>query len=93
MFGYSSGSPTRFDTDDVVARSLSVSWRLGPAMAALPGGFHGLAARALDGLDAGTWRPLHTAYPLEEAARAHADLEARRTVGKVVLVSGRATER
>ena len=35
---------------------------------------------------AGEWQPLVTAYPLAEAARAHADLEDRATMGKVVLV-------
>jgi NADPH2:quinone reductase len=85
MFGFSAGSPTRFDTADVVGRSLSVSWRLGPAMQALPGGINGLAARSLERLAAGRWQPLVTRYPLADAARAHADLESRRTMGKVVL--------
>lgn len=86
MFGYSAGEPTRFDTDDVVSRGISVGWSLGPRMQALPGGIPGLAARALDRVGAGAWRPLVTTYPLAEAARAHADLEARRALGKVVLV-------
>ncbi len=85
MFGYSAGSPTRFDTGDVVERGLTVGWSLGPRMVALPGGIPGLAARSLERLAAGGWRPLVSAYPLAEAAAAHADLEQRRTVGKVVL--------
>lgn len=32
------------------------------------------------------WPPAGARYPLAEAARAHADLEARRTTGKIVLV-------
>lgn len=87
MFGFSAGSPTRFDSGDVVARGLTVGWSLGPRMAALPGGIPGLAARALDRVASGEWRPLTTAYPLAEAARAHADLEGRRALGKVVLTS------
>ena len=86
MFGYSAGAPTRFDTTDVVSRGISVGWSLGPRMQALPGGIPGLAARALDRVGAGASRPLVTTYPLAEAARAHADLEARRALGKVVLV-------
>lgn len=87
MFGFSAGAPTRFDTGDVVARGITVGWSLGPRMAALPGGIPGLAARALAAVAAGEWRPLTTTYPLGEAARAHADLEGRRALGKVVLVT------
>ena len=89
MFGFSSGAPTRLDTGDLVGRSITAGWSLGPRMTALPGGIPGLAARALDRVAAGRWRPLVTTYPLGEAARAHADLEGRRAVGKVVLTSPR----
>ncbi len=85
MFGYSAGSPTRFDTDDVVGRAISVGWSLGARMAALPGGIRGLAGRSLAKVAAGEWQPLVTTYPLGSAARAHADLEGRRALGKVVL--------
>jgi NADPH2:quinone reductase len=86
MFGWSSGAPTRVDQDDLVSRSISAGWSLGPRMAALPGGIPGLAARSLEKLAAGEWRPLVTTYPLAEASRAHADLEGRRALGKVVLL-------
>ncbi len=85
MFGYSSGSPTFFDSGDVVARGITVGWSLGPRMMALPGGIPGLAGRSLERLAAGEWQPLVSTYALEDAARAHADLEQRRTLGKVVL--------
>ncbi|MFW3171397.1 zinc-binding dehydrogenase [Geodermatophilus sp. CPCC 206100] len=88
LFGWSAGAPTAFDTGDVVARAITVGWSLGPRMAALPGGIPGLAGRALARVAAGAWTPLITAYPLAEAARAHADLEQRRTMGKVVLQPG-----
>ncbi len=55
-------------------------------MNGLTGGIPGLAARALDRVAEGAWRPLVTTYPLADAARAHADLEGRRALGKVVLV-------
>lgn len=93
MFGFSSGAPTRFDSGDVVARGLTVGWSLGPRMMALPGGIPGLAARSLDRLAAGDWRPLTTTYPLGEAGRAHADLEQRRALGKVVLTTGQGGHR
>jgi NADPH2:quinone reductase len=88
MFGYSAGSPTWFDTTDVVTRGISVSWSLGVRMLALPGGIPGLAGRALERHADGGWSPLVTTYPLAEAARAHADLEGRATMGKVVLLPG-----
>ncbi len=90
MFGFSSGTPTRLDTDDLLSRGISAGWSLGPRMAALPGGIPGLAARSLDRVAAGAWRPLVTTYPLADAARAHADLEGRRAPGKVVLTTERA---
>ena len=89
MFGFSAGSPTSFDSSDVVQRGISVGWILGPRMQALPGGIPGLAARALDRVGAGEWRPLVTTYPLADAAGAHADLEQRRVLGKAVLVVDR----
>ncbi len=87
LFGYSAGTPTRFDTDDVVRLGITAGWTLGPRMAALPGGVPGLARRALDRVASGAWWPLVTPYPLGEAARAHADLEQRRALGKVVLTT------
>lgn len=84
-FGWSSGKPADV-TELAKTGGVSVVEVLGPPLAALPGGIPGLAARALDELASGPWRPLVTTYPLEEAARAHADLEQRRSVGKVVLV-------
>lgn len=88
MFGFSAGSPTRFDTGDVLRGAISVSWRLGPAMQALPGGIPGLAGRSLERLTTGRWAPLVSRYPLADAARAHRDLERRAAVGKVVLIPG-----
>jgi NADPH2:quinone reductase len=89
MFGYSAGAPTRLDTGDLIGRSITAGWGLGPRMMALPGGIPGLAARALERVATGEWRPLVTTYPLADAARAHADLEGRRALGKVVLTSYR----
>jgi NADPH2:quinone reductase len=86
MFGYSAGAPTDFTTADVVERGLTVSWSMGARMLALPGGIPGLASRSLERVATGRWSPLTTTYPLDEAARAHTDLESRGVVGKVVLL-------
>lgn len=85
MFGHSSGAPTALTTEDLVRQGITAGWSLGPRMTALPGGIPGLAFRSLERVGAGRWRPLVTTYPLGEAARAHADLEGRRALGKVVL--------
>lgn len=85
VFGWSSGMPTDL-SEHTGTGGVSVVEVLGPPLAALPGGIAGLASRALDELAAGSWRPLVTSYPLKDAARAHADLEQRHSVGKVVLV-------
>jgi NADPH2:quinone reductase len=88
MFGFSAGTPTEVTTADLVARGITAGWSLGPRMTALPGGIPGLAGRALQKVASGEWRPLVSTFPLREAARAHADLEERRALGKVVLVTG-----
>jgi NADPH2:quinone reductase len=89
MFGYSAGTPTQLTTDDLIGRGISAGWSLGARMLALPGGIPGLAGRALQKVATGEWRPLVSTFPLGEAARAHADLEGRRALGKVVLLPGR----
>lgn len=77
VYGWSAGEMTPITTGDIVARSLTVSSAL-----VRPGDLRALEERALgSGL-----MPLITTFPLAEAAAAHAALETRRTVGKVVLV-------
>ena len=76
VYGWSAGEMTPITTGDIVARSLTVSSAL-----LQPGDLRALEERALtSGLT-----PLITSFPLAEAAAAHAALEARETVGKVVL--------
>jgi NADPH2:quinone reductase len=87
IFGFSAGTPTQLTTEDLVGRGITAGWSLGARMMALPGGIPGLAGRALEKVAAGEWRPLVSTYPLAEAGRAHADLEGRRALGKIVLVS------
>jgi NADPH:quinone reductase len=77
VYGWSAGEMTPITTGDIVARSLTVSSAL-----VRPSDLRALEERALSsGLT-----PLVTSFPLADAAAAHAALEARRTVGKVVLV-------
>src|SRR5918999_1701990 len=38
MFGWASGSQTRFDNKDVISRAITVGWSLGPRLFDLPGG-------------------------------------------------------
>lgn len=85
MFGYSAGSLTRFDSDELVARSLTASWGFGFRPGTGPTALRPYVEEALRRAARGEWQPLVSTYPLAEAARAHADLEQRRTVGKVVL--------
>ncbi len=86
MFGFSAGTPTQVTTGDLIGRGISAGWSLGARMMALPGGIPGLAGRALEKVASGEWRPLVSTYPLADAGRAHADLEGRRALGKVVLL-------
>jgi NADPH2:quinone reductase len=86
VFGWSSGGPTRFTQDDLVARALSVSVTLGPALLRGPGALRSLEERSLAEAGAGRLVPAVTEFPLAEAAAAHRALESRATVGKVVLV-------
>jgi NADPH2:quinone reductase len=77
IYGWSSGEMTPITSGDIAARSLTVSSAL-----VRPGDLRALEERALaSGLE-----PLLTTFPLAEAAAAHAALEERRTVGKVVLL-------
>jgi NADPH2:quinone reductase len=77
VYGWSAGEMTPITTGDIVARSLTVSSAL-----VRPGDLRALEERSL----ASGLTPLVTTFPLAEAAAAHAALEERQTVGKVVLV-------
>lgn len=81
LYGWSSGEMTAITTGDIVARALTVSSAL-----VRPGSMRELEERSLAAAASGRLAPLITRFPLEEAAGAHAALEARETVGKVVLV-------
>jgi NADPH2:quinone reductase len=80
LYGWSAGDMTRISTGDIVARSLTVSSAL-----VGPGSMRELEERSLAAAAEGRLVPLLTTFPLADAAAAHAALEARETVGKVVL--------
>jgi len=82
MFGMASGEPTAVTTPDLMSRSLTATWALGPSGPDAP---RELENRALKEAAAGRLVPLVTRFPLARAADAHAGLERRATAGKVVL--------
>ncbi|HEX6194739.1 MAG TPA: zinc-binding dehydrogenase [Jiangellaceae bacterium] len=85
MFGWASGTATHVTTDDLVDGGLTVTWVLGPAMRRWPP-IRTLEKDALAELAAGRLVPDVQSFPLKDAAAAHAALETRATLGKVVLV-------
>ncbi|MFC3998188.1 zinc-binding dehydrogenase [Nocardiopsis sediminis] len=87
LHGYSAsaGAPTQVTTADLAERGLTAIWGIGPHIVRRAGGMRALETRALAELAAGRLVPPVTAFPLKDAARAHAALENRETTGKVVL--------
>ncbi|MDI3388227.1 zinc-binding dehydrogenase [Streptomyces sp. B-S-A8] len=93
VFGWSSQGLTgadehRLDATELARRGLTTAEVLGPPMLARAGGerpIRALELRALAEAAAGRLRPRVQRFPLAEAASAHAALEGRGTVGKVVL--------
>jgi NADPH:quinone reductase len=89
IFGWSAGEPTRLETQDLQDRGLTVT-ALGPRLLRRPELLRELETRAMAELAAGRLVPVvDSQFPLAQAARAHAALESRATVGKTVLLPGR----
>jgi NADPH2:quinone reductase len=87
MFGYSSGRLTALSAGDLFANGLTVCAAPAPGLLRRPGGLRSYEERALAAAAAGTLRPvIGPPFPLAEAARAHATMEARATTGKTILV-------
>lgn len=82
IIGWSSGEVVRINSEDIVARSLTVTVPLGRPVASL----RDLEARALAAVAEGWVSPPVDEFPLERAAEAHAAIEQRRQQGKVVLI-------
>ncbi|HEY4094242.1 MAG TPA: zinc-binding dehydrogenase [Baekduia sp.] len=89
VFGWSSGAPTPMTSMDIGGRGITVIGSLGARILRRPGGIRGLETAALAAVGAGTLLPVvGQTFPLADAAGAHAALESRATVGKVVLTTG-----
>lgn len=94
VFGWSGkglrdGGPLTFTDEQLAARGITQLNVLGPEMMRKAGGdnpIRTLELAALTEATKGHFTPAVQRYPLAEAATAHADLENRRTTGKVVLV-------
>jgi NADPH:quinone reductase len=86
FYGLASGEPTPLSVFDLIGRGITASAAIGARLAGRPGGLREFEDAALAALSAGRLVPLLTRFPLAEAAAAHAALESRRTVGKVVLI-------
>jgi len=85
-YGFTSGSWTPLDTFEVGRRGLTVTGVLGITFAKPAAELRADTEEALKAVGEGRLVPrVHAAYPLAEAARAHADLEERRTIGAVLL--------
>ena len=85
-YGWSSGEPLELDEQELARRGIRGGFEIGPAVFGRPGGIRGLETEALAAAARGELTPAVQSFPLARAAEAHAALEGRRTVGKVVLV-------
>lgn len=88
VHGWAAGSPNRVAAaadGDRAPGGVRVVPVVGPGSAA-PADLRPLQAEALERAASGRWRVLTYRVPFAAAARAHRDLEERRTTGKVVLV-------
>jgi NADPH2:quinone reductase len=89
--GFAGGLWPQVDPALLVGRNLSVvGFYLGRLMKLQPELVQSAVQDVVALWEAGDVKPVVGAeYPLADAARAHADIEARQTTGKVILVPGR----
>ena len=82
VFGGASGGPIQFDVWELYRRGLTVSAAIGRPLR----NQRALEERALGAAAEGRLIPAVQRFPLADAATAHAAIEARATIGKVVLI-------
>ncbi|MDF5757092.1 zinc-binding dehydrogenase [Spongiactinospora sp. TRM90649] len=88
LFGWSdaAGGPLQITTADLYSRGLTAGVPIGPRFLGRPGAIRELEERAMAAAATGELTPLVQPFALKDAAEAHAALEGRATMGKVVLV-------
>lgn len=87
-YGWASGEPNRYTSwaeADQIDSQIEVRYAVGPDAPPMPDQ-RAYQERALARAASGQWRIATHRVPFAEAARAHRELEERRTTGKVVLV-------
>ena len=87
-YGWASGTPNRYTSwagADRIESPIEVRYAVGPDAPPMPDQ-RPYQERALARAASGRWRVATHRVPFAEAARAHRELEERRTTGKVVLV-------
>ncbi|WP_419707395.1 alcohol dehydrogenase catalytic domain-containing protein [Promicromonospora sp. NFX87] len=87
-YGWASGEPNRYTSwaeADQIDSPIEVRYAVGPDAPSMPDQ-RPYQERALARAASGRWRVATHRVPFAEAARAHRELEERRTTGKVVLV-------
>ena len=88
LYGYASGSWPALDLQAVARRGLTLCGPLGMVIRKSDAEQRDDAERALAAAARGELRPrVHGRFPLDQAACAHRELEARRSVGAVVLTT------
>ena len=86
LYGYASGSWPALDIQAIARRGLTLCGPLGMVIRKSDAEQRDDAEQALAAAACGGLRPrIHGRFPLEQAACAHRELEARRSVGAVVL--------
>ncbi|GAB3431705.1 MDR/zinc-dependent alcohol dehydrogenase-like family protein [Flindersiella endophytica] len=86
VYGYASGSPVQIEAAELAGHGLSLLSVGGPQLRE-PAYVRELVGEALAATAAGRLRPtIGQTFPLEDAAAAHATIEARRAVGKTLLI-------
>lgn len=87
VFGFASGRQLSLTAGDLFASGVTITPGIGAAITGRPGGIRSLSAEALAALAAGRLVPLvHPPFALADASEAHRAIEARATIGKVILV-------